>query len=680
MSSRGHRAAGNAVSVGAGPRAVSKGAGGNATLRFASRLNVPCRVYTEAKTNANLYNLSMTEPRAANLCQSIHRHIQTLLEQMPAVLDGLGSDAPRFPENGTPAKTLTELDAWQAMQKRHSAFLAEGDQPTLVAVLYGPTGAGKSTLFRLLTGIEVPAGAVRPTSYGPAAGVPERLDSQESIHRLLPDYEPVRLDDPNQLRDQHLPEERLYFRKYDPPSAHAPSATPTNLVLVDLPDFNSVERANRSKAEGLLKRAEMVLFVVYDESYKNEDVVRELARCCRLAGRMSYVLTKCDEEDARGHWDDLLAHVRERDPEFQQRRVDGQALHEFLARSPVYFSPRSKTPKLEDMRPLEVSAPGFRSLLQGEDAVKLVLWGVLEPTAGVVPCCGKLLEQVPQTLRRLEECDRQAVADCLRMARKGETFPLGEMLGLIVDEVYRRRQWWVKMLTIPIAGFAYLGRKLFKTMRELLKNRQKGLQPNRKDLERQLLSQAVRELTHLWRERHGEWNTPEGLLGSRSAETAQVVFARADLPPISREWEDFVREEVRKWAQANPLHSAALAAGGDLLAAGGIATMAVDLAFFGGMATVLVGGGLAGAMGIIMKAFEEVGIWKDTQASLQAWCELRGTQLGEHLQRHYYQPLLGRYWQERRQRLNAVPVQPCRAALAGLQEAIQQVMEGKTSE
>ena len=51
---------------------------------------------------------------------------------------------------------------------------SRGANLALVATLYGPTGAGKSTLCRLLTGVPVPAGDdVRPVSYASVVIVPQ---------------------------------------------------------------------------------------------------------------------------------------------------------------------------------------------------------------------------------------------------------------------------------------------------------------------------------------------------------------------------------------------------------------------------------------------------------------------------------------------------------------------------
>lgn len=76
-------------------------------------------------------------------------------------------------------------------------FSSLGGREVLVATLYGPTGAGKSTLFRLLTGIPVPAGdEVRPVSYASALAVPSPLANKEALCTILSGLEPVPLDFP----------------------------------------------------------------------------------------------------------------------------------------------------------------------------------------------------------------------------------------------------------------------------------------------------------------------------------------------------------------------------------------------------------------------------------------------------------------------------------------------------
>ncbi|MDQ3994508.1 MAG: 50S ribosome-binding GTPase, partial [Actinomycetota bacterium] len=125
----------------------------------------------------------------------------------------------------------------KAVTAKAGARLGLGLESTVVA-LAGPTGAGKSQLFNALTGAELAAvGRRRPTtSTGQAAtwgdGADPLLDWLEipRRHRL----------DAGQL---------------------------DGLVLLDLPDFDSVEAAHRLEVDRVVALADLVVWVVDPQKY-----------------------------------------------------------------------------------------------------------------------------------------------------------------------------------------------------------------------------------------------------------------------------------------------------------------------------------------------------------------------------------------------------------------------------
>lgn len=117
----------------------------------------------------------------------------------------------------------------------------------LLAVVGGPTGAGKSTLVNTLVGVRVsPAGVLRPTTRSAVLAYNPADNAWFEQRRVLPGLTRTTghdTDDPSALR--LAPSERI----------------PAGLALLDAPDIDSVVTTNRELATQLLAAADMWLFV-----------------------------------------------------------------------------------------------------------------------------------------------------------------------------------------------------------------------------------------------------------------------------------------------------------------------------------------------------------------------------------------------------------------------------------
>ncbi len=110
---------------------------------------------------------------------------------------------------------------------------------TIVAVLAGGTGSGKSSLFNVLVGEEVAdVGGVRPTTTEPMASIP--VDAAEAVTGLI----------------QHL--------GIEPSNIH-----PGEFCLIDMPDYDSVEESHRKRVDELLPLVDVVVWVVDPEKYRD---------------------------------------------------------------------------------------------------------------------------------------------------------------------------------------------------------------------------------------------------------------------------------------------------------------------------------------------------------------------------------------------------------------------------
>lgn len=169
-------------------------------------------------------------------------------------------------------------DAWliteaTTVQRQVEGRLRHGTEHTIVA-LAGPTGAGKSSLFNDLVGEDLAAtGVTRPVTSATQAAVfgrdaPGLLDWLEVSRR------------------------------------HHVDAEPNGLILLDLPDHDSVATAHRSEVDRLIGRVDLFVWVTDPQKYADAALHEGYVQPLSAHGRvMQFVLSKSDTLDS----DDLEA-------------------------------------------------------------------------------------------------------------------------------------------------------------------------------------------------------------------------------------------------------------------------------------------------------------------------------------------------------------------------------------
>ena len=164
-----------------------------------------------------------------------------------------------------------DVEAARAVVARAGARLGLGVDTTVIA-LAGPTGAGKSSLFNALAGAELtPAGVRRPTTAAVSAAV------WGAVNPALLDW--------LQVARRHV----------------RPESAPEGRVLLDLPDYDSVEDANRVEVERVIELADLLVWVVDPQKYADAALHDRYLR--RLAGHrdsMLVVLNQADRLDPAG--------------------------------------------------------------------------------------------------------------------------------------------------------------------------------------------------------------------------------------------------------------------------------------------------------------------------------------------------------------------------------------------
>ena len=156
-----------------------------------------------------------------------------------------------------------DIDDAEGIRAEQDAILAQIDDyllprvqqldAPLLAVIGGSTGAGKSTVANTLVGAEVSTpGVLRPTTRSPVLVChPDDLHWFEG-DRILPTLARVTGADPGSTSSLRL---------------ETTTTLSPGVALLDTPDIDSVEEANRSLAAQLLSAADLWLFLTTAARY-----------------------------------------------------------------------------------------------------------------------------------------------------------------------------------------------------------------------------------------------------------------------------------------------------------------------------------------------------------------------------------------------------------------------------
>lgn len=223
--------------------------------------------------------------------------LRTALEAALAVLP----PAEHFGDEGD-ADTARRLH--ERLRRDLLPRLGGGDAPLLLVAIAGPNNVGKSTLFNALVG--TPLSPARPegglTKQCLAAAHPDAWTGPLKDF-LTRRYDIVLVAPGEQAAvDQPGPAGRLYLVLAE--------AVPRGLVVMDTPDFDSVYRDNRERAEALLVTVDVLVFVVSRQTYQNAALVDFLRTAVGHGHPYLLVYNEASrEETARGHLDKLAADV-----------------------------------------------------------------------------------------------------------------------------------------------------------------------------------------------------------------------------------------------------------------------------------------------------------------------------------------------------------------------------------
>ena len=265
--------------------------------------------------------------------------------------------------------------------------VASLDSPLLVLIL-GPTGAGKSTVFNTLAGgPRSPAGVLRPTT-------------RVAVVLVHPDDRAPLVE--GALRGVGLDQVRIVEDRTIAPG----------VAIVDAPDIDSIERANRGLADQLVEAADLCLFVTTAARYADQVPWSVLARIRQRGLPLIFVLNRLPPDEG-----DRIAVMRDA----------GRLLSEAGMRDALDSGDQagSTSPGPDSSsRPATEAIPAVLEVLGIVEGDVEPLLESLRPAA---------LAPVTRTIAQLRE-DREARVALAARALMGSLAGLGELVDQVADD------------------------------------------------------------------------------------------------------------------------------------------------------------------------------------------------------------------------------------------------------
>ncbi|MBT5017731.1 MAG: GTPase domain-containing protein [Planctomicrobium sp.] len=176
-------------------------------------------------------------------------------------------------------QAVEELEWYELLQQKLRPQL--GNDSFLVVAVVGGTNIGKSVTFNHIAGGRL--SATSPMASGtkhPTALLPEGFEECNSLKELFPGFDILPWSDVDQALqedERHL----LFWRESE--------SLPSNLVVLDTPDVDSVAEVNWERADNIRRCADVLIAVLTQQKY-NDAAVKQFFRKAAQEGKLVIVV------------------------------------------------------------------------------------------------------------------------------------------------------------------------------------------------------------------------------------------------------------------------------------------------------------------------------------------------------------------------------------------------------
>ena len=329
-----------------------------------------------------------------------------------------------------------------------------------------------------------------------------------------------------------------------------------NVVLIDLPDFDSIYDTNWEKAKLGISRADTVIFTVSNEKYRSESVFNIMKEVLSKAGSFVYLLTKLDPDDdnfkacAEKIRNNLLEDVSKNEEFSTIKNADGKSLAELLDSCPFYYSPHNRrfANKEIQIQKLINCTTEFKPMLF-TGAVETIFESKFKKmqysSELALQHCENLQFIVEKQDKFLNDIDEIVNLTAIKIIGSGDSWPLPYVLTILREELNKSRSSLVLEVEKIFSKIIFLIPKILKnakdSLRDLLSTSPIGI--SKDDIRLRIEQEADNCLKEICLNK----NAPSEFKFEATERSKFVEEFMNSEPPHFGDWQEEVRNEIKNW-------------------------------------------------------------------------------------------------------------------------------------